>query len=80
MAGGPDVHSRCGAKHDGAHIQGAQALERVDDTLRHPGTDGVAVMTVVKGDDADSADHLSPDVSRAACAYAVAVLAAQAEG
>ena len=81
MAGGPHVDSLCGAEHDDAHIPGAQALECGDDTPRQPGADGVARMPGIKGDDADSPDHLAPTAAagrRPGLAAALAGLLPQA--
>jgi hypothetical protein len=61
MASGPDPHSRRRAQHDRAYLLGPQALERGDDPVGHPGTDGVVLVAVLKGDDADLADHASQD-------------------
>ena len=61
MAGGPDPQSRRGAEHGGAHAIGAQALQRGDDAVGHPGADGVAPALVVQGDNANRPDYLCPD-------------------
>ena len=61
MARGPDPQSRRGAEHRGAHPIGAQALQRGDDAVGHPGTDGVAPALVVQGDNANWPDYLGPD-------------------
>ena len=61
LAGGPDVQSRRGAKHDGSDALGLQAVEGGDDTVGHLGTEGVAPALVVEGDDADLSEHFGPD-------------------
>ena len=61
MAGGPDPQSRRGAEHGGAHTIGAQALQRGDDAVGHPGGDGVAPGLVVQGDNANCPGYLCPD-------------------
>ncbi len=61
MAGGPDLQSRRGAEHGGAHAIGAQALQRGDDAVGRPGADGVAAGLVVQGDNAHWPGYLGPD-------------------
>jgi hypothetical protein len=63
MTGGPDVHSRRGAEHNSAHTLGSQALEAVDDTLDHLGTESVSPALVVEGDDANLSEDFCPDGS-----------------
>ena len=61
MAGGPDVHAGRGAQHDRADLPGAQALQRGDDLAGHLGADGVALVAIPEGDDADLADDVGLD-------------------
>ena len=61
MAGRPDVHARRGAQHDRADLTGAHALQRGDDPAGHLGADGVALVAIPEGDDADLADHVGLD-------------------
>jgi hypothetical protein len=61
MAGGPDVHSCCGAKHNGAHVLGLQTPEGSDDAVGHLGTEDVVSVLVVKGDDTNLSEDFRPD-------------------
>ena len=61
MASRPDVHSRRGAEHNGARVLGLQARERGDEAVCHPGADSVALLLVIKGDDAHVPENFGPD-------------------
>jgi hypothetical protein len=55
------VHSRRGAKHNGAHGLGSHVIQGGDDTAGHLRTEGVAPALIVEGDDANLSEDFCPD-------------------